>query len=115
MPPKICFAARAAHSDLNFPFIRFAKKSRAAEIAEFDAVHVRDDHVAETEQREIFDDLIAQRPRADDEHACAREQRLVPPFDGFQPREAAFRKLHRCSPWRKAKLQPWIQCVRRSF
>src|SRR5690606_30025466 len=51
------------------------------EIRFFDPVKVDDIRRADAEQRKILQHLVAERPRADDEHLRAREFFLIPPRD----------------------------------
>jgi len=52
-----------------------------------------DDNVSDPEQGQVFDDFIAQCAGADDQNLGAGQQRLIPPFDGFQPRKTGLRQF----------------------
>ena len=66
--------------------VALAKQNGARKIRFVDLVHVHDDDVAEAKQREVFQDFIAKRAGADDEHARRCKLFLVPP--GNQPEAA---------------------------
>jgi len=57
------------------------KEDGAREIGDFDAVQIDNDDVQEAEEREVFEDLVAERTCADDEHAGGANLLLVPPWD----------------------------------
>src|SRR5205085_9805201 len=71
-------------------FIFLAEKDRAAEVAQFDSVHVRNQEVAYAQQGQVFNNFISKRARADDKDACLAQLRLVPPFDGLESRKTPF-------------------------
>jgi hypothetical protein len=80
-----------------FSFVLGAKKNGAAEVAQFNSVHVDDDDVTDAEQREIFYDFISERTRAGDEHARIAQQGLFPPLNRFESGKAALAQVNRWS------------------
>src|SRR5262249_32637902 len=73
---------------LGLAFIRFAEQDRAAEVAQLDLIHIRNDDVTNAQQREVLEDFIPQRPGANDHDPGTQNDRLGPPLDLWHPRKA---------------------------
>ena len=73
---------------LRLPAVAGPKQDRARQVRVLDRVEVGDEDVADAQQRQILEDLVADRPRADQEHLAPREPLLVPPADQPESREA---------------------------
>src|ERR1051326_1581137 len=69
-------------------YVRIAIKNAAGEIGGLDRVKIDYNNVGKAEQREVFQDLISQRPCADDQHTRRAKLFLVPPADQTKPAEA---------------------------
>jgi hypothetical protein len=52
--------------------------------------------VADAEQSQVLNNFVAERPGPDHEDAGVTQAGLVPPFDGFEPRETAGAGFRRC-------------------
>src|SRR5205807_3075351 len=64
-----------------------AKQHRPTQVALLDPVHVDDDKVPHTQQRQVLDHLVAERAGPDDQDARVAQQRLVPPLDALETGE----------------------------
>src|SRR5690242_7457131 len=84
---------RALGSDfgLESAGVRFAIQDRSREVRVFDAILIRDEDVADAEQREVLDDLIAKRADPDHHHLRGRELLLIPPADETKAIESIVR------------------------
>ena len=78
--------ASGSGGDFRFLFASIAApiEHGTREIGMLDAIFVGDQDVPNAEQGEIFDDLVAERASADDEHFGGGELFLVPPADQFK-------------------------------
>src|SRR5262249_47013511 len=58
-----------------------AKQDRPSQIAVFDLIEIDHPDVADPQQREVFEHLVANRPRSHDEHLRRAQLVLIPPAD----------------------------------
>jgi hypothetical protein len=68
--------------------VGFAVEHRAGEVGVFDAIFVGDEEVADAEEGEVFDDLVAEGAGADEEDFGGGEFLLIPPGDEAEAVEA---------------------------
>ena len=59
----------------------------------FDPILVHDCHVAHTKEGQVFEQLVAQGAGADHQHSGVFKPFLIPPFNGFKPRESPLGKV----------------------